>query len=242
MSFAFVAQSCSGQVEKDIVILTLKDDRVELTKALSFLRSTNSKLICLNVSLSECKQDTVDGQLIKVFNEIDSLVVSSKIVPFGTSKFRDVRLLCSYFDSSGDKDGFVNLIFNDITNRVEKFQTKNIYKAKNFHTEEIKEIISYHMAVNIAFAINSEKTSKFINSNRDTVKIDFSKKREFETYSFDQFVEKKIDKKVLEGRVVIVTSLSSEYLLVPRYENNMREFRKMSTSEIFANIACQLVE
>ena len=67
---ALVAQSCRGQVEKSIVVLTLTSDRVELAKALSFLRSSNSKLICLNVDLSKCNQDSVDRKLIKEFNEI----------------------------------------------------------------------------------------------------------------------------------------------------------------------------
>jgi len=239
---ALVAQSCRGQVEKSIVVLTLTSDRVELAKALSFLRSSNSKLICLNVDLSKCNQDSVDRKLIKEFNEIDSLVVSSELVPFGTGKYRDVRLFCSYFYSNHDKDGFVNLIYNDISNRIEKFKVKNIYKTKNFNNEEVDARTRYHMAVNIAFAINSKETNKFINSNRDTVKIDFRRKREFQTYSFGQFVEGKIDKKVLEDKVVIVTSTPLDYSLVRNYESKTGEFRKMSTSEIFANIACQILE
>lgn len=241
--FALLVQNCSGQIEKNIVIITLKDDRVELMNALSFLRSSNSKLICLNVNLSDCNQDSVDSQLIKVLHEFDSMVVPSKLRPFGTGKYRDIGLLCDYFYSNSYKDSFVNLIFSDYLNEVEKFQTKNIYRSRNLFNEEMAERIRYHFAVNIAYAINPEKTNKFINSNRDTVKIDFGRKREFETYSFDQFVEGKIDNKILEDRVVLIaTSLPSDYLLIPSYESKIGESRKMSTSEIFASIACQIID
>ncbi|MFZ6014593.1 MAG: CHASE2 domain-containing protein [Bacteroidota bacterium] len=242
ISFALLGQNCSGQIEKNIVILTVKDDRIELMNVLSFLRASNSKLTCLNVNLSNCNQDSIDSQLSEELHKFDSLVVPSKVRPYGTGKYRDIRLLCSYFYSNGQKDGFVNLISSDYLNQVEKFKTKNIYRSENFFSGEIVEIIRYHFAVNIAFAINAEKTKKFIESNSDTVKIDFSRKREFETCSFDQFVEGKIDKKILEGRVVVIaTSLPSDYLLVPSHEGKIGEFRKMSTSEIFANIACQII-
>lgn len=242
ISFAFVAQSCGGQIEKNITILTLKDDRVELTKALSFLKSSNSKLICLNIDLSQCNQDEVDQELIKAFNETDSLVVSSELLPFGTGMYRDVRLFCSYFYTSREKDGFINLISNAISNEIEKVQLKNTYKTKNFNKEEIGARTRYHMAFNIAFAIDSKKTTNFINSNKDTIKIDFKRKRGFETYSFDNFIEGKIDKKALEGKVVIVTSNTPHYLSIPGDEDTAGEFRKLSTSEIFANIACQILE
>lgn len=242
ISFAVLAVNCSGQSEKNIVIVTIRDDRVELTNALSFLRSSNSKLICLNVNLSNCNHDSVDYQLDLALNKFDTLLVPSEVRPFGTGKYNDIMLLCSYFSSEGHKGGYVNLLYRGISDEVEKFQTRNVYKARNFHGDEINEKIRYHMAVNIAFAINTEKTYKFIRSNTDTVKIDFGQKRRFQTYSFDQLVEGKISKKVLEGKVVVIgTVLASDYLVVPNRKTKVVGSRKMLTSEIFANIACQVL-
>ena len=240
----FSLAQCSGrQSEKDLVILTVSNDRVELIKALSLIKSCKPKSVFINMDLGACNQDSIDNQLRKAFKGIDSLVVSSKVVPYGTGKYRDAGLFCPYFDSKSTKDGFINLITKDyVSNQVERVQIKNIFlnRSEDFGIPN-KEVISHHMAVKIALALDAERTTKFLKKNIDTLKIDFGKRREFQTYDANQLAKEGTAKEALNGKAVIITGLPYDYLLVPRDGSKSGEFRKMSTSEIFANIACQIL-
>src|SRR5579864_8555663 len=49
-----VALFSKAQPEKELVLLTAKDNRLDLAKAIKFLNASDPKLICVNVDLTEC--------------------------------------------------------------------------------------------------------------------------------------------------------------------------------------------
>jgi CHASE2 domain-containing sensor protein len=256
ISFAIV--SCQGQPQRNIVLLTVRNDRSELAKVVKFLNTNNPKLICVNVDLSECDQrrplepfpnreDHFDSLAVrsviypsevekKLSRELDSsrsLLMQSEIHPMGTDAYASIVNCCNFLYSDGTTAGFINLISNeDIANQAEKFQVSLV---------DAFDEQNYHFAVNIALALSAEKTHAFIKSHDDTVKIDFDRERKFSTYSFDDFAENKVSGKVLNGKIVIIgVGHPADYFLIRKKKEKNEELRKMSTSEIFANIACQI--
>jgi CHASE2 domain-containing sensor protein len=253
---------CQGQPQKDIILVTVRNDRSELVNVIKFLNTNNPELICVNIDLSECDQrkprnlipDTENHEHYfdslavrsviypseaekKLSRELDasrSLLMQSEIHPMGTDAYASIVNCCNFLYSETVDTGFINLVSNeDIANQVEKFQVSLI--------DAFSEV-SYHFAAKIAFALNTEKTPAFIKSHDDTVKIDFDKERKFTTYSFDDFAENKVSGKVLNGKVVIIgVGQPGDYFLVRKKKGKIEELRKMSTSEIFANIACQII-
>lgn len=233
-------QCAVGQSVKDLVIIAVGSDRVALIEALSILRSRSPKSIFLCMDLSECNQDAIDSKLLAAFKQIEHIVVSSRVVPFGTGKYRDVMLLCPYFNSNEYEAGFVNLISNNpFLHQAQKIQTKNTYYLRDelFGIEE--RSIAYHMAIDIAFALDSAKTNKFLNINRDTVAIDFAKKRRpLRVYNENQLSRREIMESSLDNKVVILAGQSDDYFVVRHHDGSLKT---MSTAEILAYFALQVV-
>jgi CHASE2 domain-containing sensor protein len=256
IALSFATVSCQGQPQKDIVLLTVTNDRSELANVVKFLNVNNPRLICVNVDLFRCdrekpgnpfpnREDHFDSlavrsvtypseaekQLSHELSATHSLLMVSKIRPFGDQGYAEITG-CGFLYSEEVSTGYINLVSNeDIANQVEKFQVSLI--------DPFSEL-SYHFAVNIALALNPEKTQVFIKSHGDTVEIDFDRERKFTTYSFDEFSANKVSGKVLNGKVVIIgVGQPADYFLV-RKKNKNGELKEMSTSEIFANIACQI--
>lgn len=237
------AQCGVKQPEQNLVILTVSNDRSELIEVLSLLKSSNPKSVFLNIDLADCYENSIDDQLSKAFNAFDSLTVLSKVRPFGTGQYRNIVMLCPLIHGDNIKAGFTNLIGNDsVANQIEKVQTKNIFLNR---TEELfgfpnTQLISYHMAIKIAFALDFEKTTKFLKMNKDTVKIDFSKRREFKSYTANQLANNQKVKELISGKVIIIESRPYEFFIYR--ESETAGFKKMSTAEIFANVACQVID
>lgn len=250
---------CQGQPQNDIVLLTVRNDRSELAKVMKFLNVNNPRLTCVNVDLFECDQrrphdpfpndeDHFDSlaersvmypsegekQLSRELNASRSLLMLSEVRPVGKEDYANVSV-CGFLHPDNATSGFINLIGDErIANQVKEFQVS----IHDFFTE--KEI--YHFGVNVALALNAEKTQAFIKSHNDTVEIDFDRERKFDTYSFDDFAENKVNGKVLTGKVLIIgVSQPGDYFLVRKGKNKNAALKKMSTSEIFANIACQII-
>ncbi len=253
---SFTAQFCQGQQQNDIVLLTVRSDRYELAKLVKFINRNNPKLTCVNVDLFRCDQEKPDELFPNREEHFDSLTVSSftypseaeeqlrnelratysllmpsKIRPLGYQGYMEITG-CAFLYSEETSTGFINLISNeDIANQVERFQVSLI---DPFNDK------SYHFATKIAFALNAEKTRNFINSHENVVKIDFEKKRTFSIYSFDDFVKNKINGNVLNDKIVIIgVGQPGDNFLIRKNESEKLE--KMSASEIFANIACQII-
>jgi hypothetical protein len=247
-----------AQSESNIVLLTIKNDRLELANAISFLNANDPRLVCVNVDLFECDQRRPRDPSLNREDHFDSLAKRSVTYPSEAEKQLSRELIaarsllmpskvssflgaesdfigCGFLYPERVKTGFINLIGSEnVSNQIEKFQVSLI---DIFTKDE-----SYHFAVNIALAVNAEKTNAFIQSHENIVQIDFARKRKFDTYSFDDFVNNKISPKALNGKVVIIAvGQPADYFLIRKKENNNEELRRMSTSEIFANIACQII-
>lgn len=237
-----------AQPEKELILLTVKNDRLELAKAIKFLNASAPKLICVNVDLMNCddvKQfpsnhfsnsgDTTavirpsesEKKLAHELAASHSVLMPSELRPFG-SKRTDEIIGCGFLYPESATTGFVNLINNGtVLNQVEKIQISNTYK---------NEPVVYHFAVRIALQLNESATRSYIKSHPNILPIDFARAKKFKTYSMEQFYSNKESGKALKGKVVILgVDRPEEYCLLSNR-------KKMTTSEIFANIACQLVE
>lgn len=246
---------CQGQTRSDIVILKVKNDRSELADVVEFLNANSPRLICLNVDLSRCEQEKSYDLFPNGENHFDSLSVrsvthpsegekklsrqldaarvllmQSTLRPFGPDGYSEITG-CAFLYSEETSTGFVDLVSNnDFSNQIEKFQVS--------HKDPFGDT-SYHFAVKIALVLNEEKALAFTRSHGDTVRIDFSKERKFAVYNFDDFGKKKTRGKQLKGKIVIVSiGQPEDYFLVRKKTNGLS---RMSTSEIFANIACQII-
>ena len=240
-----------AQPEKELILLTVKDNRLDLAKAIKFLNTCESKLICVNVDLTECddfKQfssnhfnnngDTLavirpseaEKKLSHELESTRSLLLPSEIRPFGSKEY-DAIIGCDFLYPDSAATGFINLINSDkVLNQVEKFQISNTFK---------NEAPCYHFAVKVAFRLNESAARSFINSHGNIELIDFGRTRKFKTYSMEHFYGRKRRIKALKDKVVILgIDRPEEYRLVVTTTGN----KKMTTSEISANIACQLVE
>lgn len=258
IALSFAIGSCQGQGQREIVLLTVRNERSELAKVLKLLNTNNPKLICVNVDLFQCEQEKPltpipnredhfdslavrsitypsegEKQLSRELSSAHALLMPSRIRAFADQGYTEITG-CSFLYSEEVSTGFVNLVGNeDIANQAEKFQVSL--------TDAFNEI-SYHLAVKLAFALNTEKAHAFIKSHDDTVKIDFDRERRFATYSFDDFAENKVSEKVLNGKVVIIGARQQgDTFLVKKKKGKNEELRKMPTSEIFANIACEII-
>jgi CHASE2 domain-containing sensor protein len=220
----------SGQTEDSMVILMVEDNKIDLTKSLELLNSKNPKLICVNIDL-ECDQNEADNRLSDVLSNTPFLIMPSELQMFGSKEYRDI-VGCSSFYSQGVATGFTNLISDkNVENLVDKVQIKSLYKKR----------VMFHFATTMASALNAEKTREFIDSHSDTIAIDFSRERKFKTYHIDDFEKKTVSTDVLHGKIVILTTFPYDYFGVRR-NNKDQKLINMSTSEIFANIACQIVD
>ncbi|MBS0635859.1 MAG: CHASE2 domain-containing protein [Verrucomicrobia bacterium] len=240
-----------AQPEKELVLLTVKNDRLELTKAIKFLNANDPRLICVNFDLTNCddvkqfpsnhfsnsgdttaviRQTESEKRLSRELAMSRSLLMPSELRPFG-SKAYDEIIGCGFLYPEKVATGFVNLINSSkVLNQVEKIQISNTYK---------NEPTVYHFAVNIALQLNESATRSYIKSHPNVVALDFARSRKFKTYSMEHFYGNKESGKALKGKVIILgVDQSVEYHLVPTAKGN----KKMSTSEIFANIVCQLIE
>lgn len=259
IALSFATVFCQGQPQKDIVLVTVRNDRTELAKVVKFLNVNNPRLICVNVDLFECDQrrprdpfpnredhfdslavgsviypSEAEKQLSRELDASRSLLMLSEVRPVGTEDYANVSV-CGFLDPDDATSGFINLISDEnIANQAYKFQVS----VNDFFTEKV----NYHFAVEIASVLNAEKTEAFIKSHDDTVKIDFDKERKFTTYSFDDFTENKVSGKVLNGKIIIIgVGQPTDYFLVRKRNDKNEELKRMSTSEIFANIACQII-
>jgi hypothetical protein len=210
----FTLAQCSGrQIENDLVILTVSSNRVELMNALSIIKSSNTKF-----------------------------VFPSEVVLLGTRQYRQVSPYCSYLWQD-HKSGFINLITDKSQPyHVEKVQLVNVFDNNleefGIHTKNV----SYHMSIRIASALDFEKTTKFLKEGIDTLEIDFGKPRKIQVLNAMQLAKEGTASQLLNNKVVIMAGLPQDLFLVPKSKRRNKEFRKMSTAEIFANIAYQILE
>jgi CHASE2 domain-containing sensor protein len=226
--YSAVISCSSGQANDKIMILMVEDDRQTLAKALKLLDSSSPKLVCLNTYL-ECNHDDTDGELLNELNNINSLLMPSKLLPFGTGNHGDI-IGCSTIYPKGATAGFINLIFNEQVTIVEKVQLTHSTGAR----------VRYHFAMNIALSLDRDKTQQFMQSHSDTIAIDFSRERTFATFHFNDFAEGRTDSDLFRGKIVIVTIFPFDHFPIRKSKVNP-EVINMSTAEIYANIACQLI-
>lgn len=241
---SLVVSLAKAQHTRDIILLKVQNSRIELAKAVEFLNECEPKLIGVNVDLMNC--DSVKTFHISHYSTDTSMVMypskSEKMLEYELGKATsllmtsELRMLgdeyheiigCEFIYPEGATTGFVNLIpNNDDPSLVEKFQISNSFSG---------EKNSYHFAVVIAFRLNERVTNKFIQSHQNIAQIDFKQRRRFRTYSINDFYGGKKSCSALKDKIVILgIDRPEEYRLVSKSK------RKMSTSEIFANIACQL--
>ncbi len=237
-----------AQPEKELVLLTVKNNRLELAKAIQFLNTCESKLICVNVDLRKCDNfeqfrsnhfsnngDTLavsrpsesEKKLARELEVTRSLLLPSEVRPFGSKEYDEI-IGCGFLYPDHAATGFVNLIRNsNFLNLVEKFQISNTFQ---------NEDASYHFAVKIALRLNESAARSFIKSHPNIIPINLERTRKFRTYSMEHFYGNKESGKTLKGKIIILgVDRPEEYRQV-----SMK--KKMTTTEIFANIACQLVE
>jgi CHASE2 domain-containing sensor protein len=236
-----------AQPEKELILLTVKNDRLELAKAIKFLNASGPKLVCVNFDLTDCdnvkqvssnhySNDTTavitpSESEKKLWRELtvagSLLLLPSELRRLGRNEF-DALIGCDLLYPDGVATGFINLINSDkVLNQVEKFQISNTFR---------KEEAKYHFAVKIASQLNENATHSFIKSHPNILPINFARARKFKTYSMEQLYRNKDSGKDLKNKVVIVgVDRPAEYRKVSKK-------KKMTTSEIFANIACQLIE
>ena len=243
---SLIASLSKAQHSKDIILLTVQNDRIELAKAVKYLKACETKLICINVDLTKC--DSVNILPSTHFNEVDTLGVihpsdSEKILvdeleiapnlllPSELRRLRqgedDELIGCPHLYPEGVATGFVNLIVHQgESDIVEEFQISSSFR---------QEKTAYHFAVVMAFRLNEHATKTFIGTHQNITQIDFSRTRRFKTYAINRFYEGKKSRAMLRSKIVILSvNRLEEYRLVPNSK------KKMSTSEIFANIACQI--
>jgi CHASE2 domain-containing sensor protein len=236
------------QPENDLVLLSVKDNRIELAKAIRFLNASEVKLICVNVDLTKCdyfeqfptnhysnNRDTLamsqpsesEEKLAREFKATRSLLLPSEVRPFGKGKTDEI-IGCGYLYPENVATGFVNLISDGkALNQVEKIQISNTYK---------NEPIAYHFAVRIAFKLNESAARSYIKAHANILQINFDPTRKFKTYSMEHFYKNNRNVNKLKGKIVI---LSIDH---PESYRQLPNKKRMTTSEIFANIACQLIE
>lgn len=246
LAISFVSMFCQGQQTLDIIIINVKDDRLELAKAIRLIDGANPKLICINVDLTDCDEvkrfstshlenNDISSEIIpsepekELYRELTSaraVLMPSKLLSVG-SKENDEVLGCDILYPENMPTGYVNLIYDDKTlSKVEKFQVSNTYK---------KETTKYHFAVKVAFKMNEKATSSFINSHPNILPIEFNRMRKFKTFNMNQFYDNKELVKILKDKIIILgTDRPEDYFLL---QNN----EKMTSSEIFANIAYQII-
>jgi hypothetical protein len=216
----------SPEIAADIVIVTVDDDRTKLAHAIDFLYARDVKLICVNLSL-ECRDDETDQLLFDQLSEVDSPILPSEILPFGSDEYMDI-VGCSLIYPERAATGYTNLVVDGEV-------------AKRVQTQfDLNGRVAYHMTTLIAMSKDVMKTKKFLPSHGDTIKIDFSKERQFASYHFDELESGNIDGKMLRNKIIIMSSFPYDHFLIHGPVRN-QEQRYMSTSEIFANIACQIV-
>lgn len=244
--FQWFVGVCLAQSEKELVIISVKDNRLELAKAISFLNSNDAKLICINVDLFKCDStvktfpsnhligsDTLailwpseaEKVLAHELGSARSLLLPSELRELYGEKYLAIDG-CGFLYPHKAKTGFVNLISkNGDRSVIDRVQIFNVQLGAD---------TAYHFGVKIALLINENATRKFIKSHSDTVQIKTKPRKRFHTYSMDQFYLNKVDAKLLKGKVAILRiDRPEEYRTIAG--------KRMSASEIMANIACQVV-
>lgn len=236
---------CYAQPENELVIITVKDNRLELAKAVRLLNSNYAKLICVNVDLFKCdnleylqsnhlSSDTLvvmrpsdaEKVLAHELSSTHSLLLPSELREWYGEKYFAIEG-CGFLYPDRAKTGFVNLISkNGDRSFIDRVQVLNVQQVGD---------TAYHFGVKMALLINENATRRFIKSHPDTVLINTMPRRRFHTYSMDQFHLNKVDAKLLKGKVAILgIDRPDEYRTIAG--------KRMSTSEIMANIACQFME
>ncbi|MEI9919856.1 MAG: CHASE2 domain-containing protein [Bacteroidota bacterium] len=242
------ANSFSGyQYERDIVIIMVKNDRVELAKTLRLLNTSHPKMIALNLDLDECDsvtefptshgdngeistemiQSKSESQLLQELSASLDLLMPSRLQPFSKRDSGEV-IGCPFLYPKMTSIGFVNLIYNiRDSNQVGKFKISNKYGQD----------LSYHFAVKIALKLNKKSATGFIESHPNVLPINDGHSRKFKTFNIQDFYDNKENIKFLKDKIVIIgTGRPNDYRIVPGKK------KLLTTSEIFANIACQMVE
>jgi CHASE2 domain-containing sensor protein len=244
---------CKAQSKDEIVIITVNRNYYELTETLKFLNAHKPKLICINVDLLGCDNDNshtqiqdnahfdslathsviypseVERKLSLELNKTHLLLMPSKLRPLGEQGNVEV-IGCGFLYPERVATGYTDLILNEKhKTHVEKFRISSLDSFNEF---------SYHFAVKIALFIDDEKTNNFIRSNENTVSIDFNPNRKFTLLNFNDFAKKKVIGNFIDNKVVII-GLEDEYFLVAK--DKKAELRRMTTSEIFANIVMQIL-
>lgn len=240
------------------MLVMIRNDRKELANVIDLINAYEPKLVCVNVDLYRCEQEkrqsllqlqkdkglspdspiypSEDEKLLSgILAETLSLLMPSKIRLLGSDDYAEITG-CGFLYSDDMSTGFVDLVFNkEITNQVEKVQLKTV--------DSFGDTL-YHFAAKIAIALNAEKVKTFINGQNRPVNIDFNRERKFRIYTYDQLMNREIERKSISDKIVIVGigQPEEQYLVRKSNANLTKELRRMSTSEIFANIAAQLVE
>lgn len=246
--FALTLQASCSKAQytssNEIVILTVKDDRAEFAKAIGFLNRCQLALVGVNLDLTNCDnvktfqsdhmvEDTLavismserEKSLSNELQAANFLLLPSTLQKVKQDEYIEL-IGCGHLYPDNVMTGFVDLISApNNPNLVEKFQIKNVFR--NHGT-------AYHFAVDIAFTLNESVTTEFVRSHQNIVQVELSQKRKFREYALEDLYNESKSCDKLKGKIVILgTNRSDDYRLVSG--------KKLTTSEIIANIACQLV-
>ena len=238
LSLAIAFSSCKSQkASEQIILVNIRGlDRGQVAEILRELCANNSKVVGIDV-IFRSKPSLEDNQLISALLTCNNMVVPSLIEGFDSG-----RESHHGFEPASDpeymidaKTGFANIIHeSDSFGTVRRFSTREIVRGK----------VEYHFSVAIAWKFDSVTTKNYLSNNSRIVDVDYkSGRREFTTWTYDDFHLGRIEKNEIDGKIFLLGDLGQEdydIFFSPLNRNGKRP--DMYGLVYLANIVAQILE
>lgn len=194
--------SYSQSFNDDIVLIGIgKYDKSRIADLISIVTEQNPKVVSVDIAFPEYRADQTDKKLYTALWKCPRLVMPSALSYSGTDYYGKeiiiVYLTCSMaFFPIHAKSGFISAEKDSTTNRV----PSSFFLWQKAYTGETHE----HFSIVTAMQYDSTTTTKFVRNNGRVANIDFSTKRQFKTFTHDEILKKRFDRKDIEGKIVMM--------------------------------------
>jgi CHASE2 domain-containing sensor protein len=224
----------------DIVVVGLTNiDRYPLSLVIENLCKHNPKVLALDIQLPDTDFGEDDARLKSALRSCKAVVLP-KVIKDYTYDDRDYAdtLGCDPFFLEGANTGFVNVVLDD-----DPFQTLSRFSTK----ERIKGRDEYHFAIQTAMLVDSSKTMRFLKNHSKIVPLRYHPdQNDFKLMSGYEVMEL-IDPDDIEGKIVLVGSISShgvdpDIFYSPKAHRTSESAPDMWGIQYLANVVAQVLE